>query len=200
MWNKTRICGSQLDQQIFISPGGDGNFCWRPLGDSLSSHRPEIFAKALSGDLMSQNLHRSSHPNYQVPQRFSVAEILAMTTVFAVLFGGLRYFGAPVMLYMFLGTQAVIVCLVQMSFGSVPRGASTAVGCFFLPLWVWLIPVLSGADPAITTEGTVAELPIVLAFGGLLGYCTGTLAAGVFLVMDAFDGTRHRLTRSRPAP
>ena len=148
---------------------------------------------------MSQILLRQSPLNYQVPQRFSMAEILGMMTVFALLFGALRYFGAPVMLYMFLGTQGVIVCIVQMSFGSVPRGASTLVGCVFLPLWVWLIPVLSGAEPAMAFEGSVAELPVALAFGGLLGYCTGTLAAGVFLVMDALDGSRQRTARGRAA-
>jgi len=134
---------------------------------------------------------------YRVPQRFSVAEILAMMTVFAVLFGVLRYFAAPATLYMFLGTQAVAVCVVQMLFGAVPRGASTTVGCLFLPLWIWLMSTLGRIEQPIGFEGSLAELPIALAFGGLLGYCTGALAAGVFLVMDALDQTRGRMLGGR---
>ncbi len=122
---------------------------------------------------------------YRVPQRFSVAEILAMMTVFAFLFGALRGFGAPAALYLFLGTQAVVVCLVQMSFGAVPRGASAVVGCVFLPLWVVGMSFFGMVDGLGDLTATPRNLPVFLAYGALLGYCTGTLAAGVFLVMRA---------------
>jgi hypothetical protein len=128
-----------------------------------------------------------------------VAEILALMTVFAVLFGFLRGFGASAWLYLFLGTQAVAVCLVQMWFGAVPRGASMLVGSVFLPLWVWGLYVWGSADAPTDFKGTWADLPIVLIFGALLGYCTGALAAGVFLVMDALSGARERGVAGRGA-
>ncbi len=125
-----------------------------------------------------------SPEGYRVPERFSIAEILAMMTVFGCLFGALRSFGAPASLYLFLGTQGVAICLVQMRFGEVPRGASTFVGCFFLPLWVWAMSASGSAELPAGFEGTLADLPLVLGFGGLLGYCTGVMAAGVFLILD----------------
>ena len=134
---------------------------------------------------------------YRVPQRFSIAEILAMMTVFAFLFGALRYFRAPATLYLFLGTQAVVVCLVQMRFGSVPRGASMLVGCVFLPVWAWAATTFGGLDFPSSFQGTVTDVLIAVLFGGLLGYCTGALAAGVFLVMDMFDALARRTANRR---
>jgi hypothetical protein len=137
----------------------------------------------------------ASAEGYRVPPKFSIAEILAMITVFAFLFGALRFFGAPAPLYLFLGTQAVVICLVQMRFGEVPRGASMVVGCIFLPVWSWLTLLMGHGQQLIGFEGSFAELPMVAAFGGLLGYCTGALAAGVFLIMDSLEVLRGRLVR-----
>ncbi len=135
--------------------------------------------------------------SYRVPQRFSLAEILVMMTVFAVLFGVLRQFGAPATLYLFLGSQAVVICLVQMWFGEVPRGASTVVGCFFLPAWVWVLAASGSVNFPQEMEGSLVDICATVAFGGLLGYCTGALAAGVFLVMDMYDGRAGRSNRRR---
>lgn len=140
--------------------------------------------------------HKSAD-TYRVPQRFSIAEILAMTTVFGLLFGGLRWFGASPILYMFLGTQALIICLVQMSFGTVPRGASTVVGCLFLPGWVWVLYALESPGLPASFQGSWSDIPYVVLFGGLLGYCTGAMAAGVFLVMDILEGLGQRAARRR---
>ena len=129
---------------------------------------------------------------YRVPQRFSVAEILAMTTVFGLLFGGLRCFGASPIMYMFLGTQAVVICLVQMRFGTVPRGASTLVGCVFLPVWELVLWVLG--SPGLLGDSQLSwwYLFFVVLFGGLLGFCTGAMVAGVFLVTDMLAGLVRR--------
>jgi hypothetical protein len=144
---------------------------------------------------------RSTH-GYRMPRRFTVAQILAMMTVFAALFGVLRCFGAPPVLYLFLGTQAVAVCLVQMKFGDVPRGASMLVGCVFLPVWVGSFLLFGGSGmmgfpPSRTGGAWLPGLPFIIAFGGLLGYCTGTVVAGVFLVLDLADGVVQRAARRR---
>ncbi len=149
------------------------------------------------GLVMQSETYQSLDEGYRVPQRFSIAEILAMMTVFGLLFGALRHFGAPATLYLFLGTQAVVICLVQMRFGEVPRGASTIVGCIFLPIWVWSLSAFGNGSLPTGFEGSLADLPIVLGFGGLLGYCTGALAAGVFLVLDTIEDACHRMLRDR---
>lgn len=130
---------------------------------------------------------QSAQVGYRVPTRFSVAEILAMMTVFGLLFGGLRYFGAPIWLYPFLGSQGMAICLVQMRFGNVARGASTMVGCVFLPAWMAAVAFFAPAHYAMPLAEVVKELPFTVPFGGLLGYCTGTMAAGVFLILDKFE-------------
>lgn len=154
----------------------------------------DFFSRGIFGVLA---MSRASTPQegYRVPERFSISEILVMTTVFGFLFGALRLFHAPATLYLFLGSQAVAVCLVQMWFGAVPRGASTFVGCVFLPLWIWLLSATQSTELPMGTAFGIAELPFIAAFGGLLGYCTGALAAGVFLILDALHGTRDRLVR-----
>ena len=171
-------------------------FWWRIHGQLLSSLWFRLFS-ALIGALVMSHVS-ATQDGYRVPERFSIAEILVMITVFGLLFGALRFFRAPATIYLFLGTQAVVVCLVQMWFGAVPRGASTFVGCLFLPLWIWLLSATGNQDLPVGSGFGIVELPFVSAFGGLLGYCTGALAAGVFLIMDAVDGSRNRLARSQP--
>ncbi len=136
---------------------------------------------------------RSPAVGYRVPARFSISEILAMMTIFGLLFGALRYFEAQLWLYMFLGTQGMVVCLVQMRFGHLPRGASTFVGCLFFPAWMAATALLAPSEFAVPLSEVVKQLPFTVPFGGLLGYCTGTLAAGVFLIVD-------KLARTAPPP
>lgn len=134
---------------------------------------------------------------YRVPRRFSIAEILAMMTVFGIVFGLLRVFQAHPAWYMFLGTQGVVICLVQMRFGSVPRGASTLVGCVFLPLWTWGMAAFGSSALPAQFSSSWGDVPFAVAFGGLIGYCTGALAAGVFLILDMGDNLVRRAGKRR---
>ncbi len=141
--------------------------------------------------MQSASLSKSSD-SYRVPRRFSLAEILVLITVFALLFGGLRFLQAPAAIYLFLGTQAVIVCLAQMWFGEVPRGISALVGAVFLPAWIWVAFAMGGGRFLEQMRGTLLDVVVTVAFGGFLGYCTGALAAGVFMVMDMCERYCHR--------
>jgi len=134
---------------------------------------------------------------YRIPQRFGVAASLGLLTLFSLLFAGLRSFGAPPALYLFLSIQAVVVCLVQMTFGAAARWASTLVGCVFLPAWVWILVALEShlLPPKFTSSWV--DLPAAIFFGGLLGYCTGTVLAGVFLVIDVGATLAERAARWR---
>jgi hypothetical protein len=126
-----------------------------------------------------------------------MAEMLAMMTVFGLLFGGLRIFKAPATVYLYLGTQAVVICLVQMRFGSVPRGASMVVGSVFLPLWIWTLAAWDSSYVPARFEGSWGDVPLVVFLGSALGYCTGAMAAGVFLVLDLLDGFARRAATRR---
>jgi hypothetical protein len=138
-----------------------------------------------------------TNDGYRVPQRFSIAEILAMMTVFSVVFGLLRRFDVHPAWYLFLGVQGLMVCLVQMWFGTVPRGSSTLLGSVLLPMWIWLLAAFgSSALPAYHTASWI-DVPFTVMFGGLLGYCTGALAAGVFLVLDLGDDIWRRAAERR---
>ncbi len=131
-----------------------------------------------------------SPDGYHVPEQLSMAAVLALLTVFGLLFGGLRMFGAPATVYLFLGCQALIVCLVQMWFGAVPRGASMFVGCVFLLCWVGVAMLMGrGAFPP-GAAGTWLDMLVVVLVGGLLGYGIGALVAGVFLVIDLWGNLR----------
>jgi len=128
--------------------------------------------------------------HYVVPKRFGLTAILALLTTLAVVFGALRYANAPPVVYLFIGSEIVAICLVQIFFGSAPRGGSALTGAILLPFWV--IVFLDTAS--IPAAWQVAFIVTLIAAGALLGYCIGTLAAGFFLVTDLVEMT---LARSR---
>ena len=127
---------------------------------------------------------------YRVPSRFGVAAVLTLTTSLAVFFGALKYMNAPAAAYLFVGSQIAAICLVQIFFKSVPRGGSALAGAVLLPLWVYLTVIMPGRLNLLTAMDwpqMLLALSGFAAFGGLVGYCTGALAAGFFLVMDIVE-------------
>jgi hypothetical protein len=124
---------------------------------------------------------------YKVPQRFGMSAILGIMTALALLFGGLRLLDAPPVIYLFFGGQALAICIAQMFNGRMPRAASTIAGAAILPAFALTVALF---DPRID-DGDVGAVFCVLAFcvpsGALIGYLTGTCAAGIFLVMDALE-------------
>jgi hypothetical protein len=135
---------------------------------------------------MAAPLHAPKNGTYSVPQRFGISAILALTTLFAFVFAGLRAFNAPTVLYLFFGTLAVTICLAQMVFGQVPRLSSIASGALLLPFWVFVIAIweesAGGGRNAI--GWAVGLAPFTLIAGAILGYLAGTVMAGFFLLLD----------------
>jgi hypothetical protein len=137
---------------------------------------------------IAQWLRRDTPPpvrTYVVPKRFGISAILALMTGMAVLFGFMRVFDAPPVLYLFFSTMALAICIAQMVWGNMPRQASIGVGAIVAPVFVVI---------AVLAEGSVRDLwrlPCALVFsvmwGALFGYLTGTCAAGIFLVMEILD-------------
>ncbi len=122
---------------------------------------------------------------YTVPRRFGLFPVLALTTIFAILFGGLNYMHAPPLVYMFVSTEISAICIVQILFGSTARSASAIIGAILLPFWVAIsfVGELGKANLLLLIVGGVALMPP----GAVLGYFIGTLAAGFFLAMDLLE-------------
>ncbi len=156
---------------------------------------------------------------YQVPSRFSLTAIMGLLTVLAMIFGLLRAFDAHPVVYLFVGSEIVAICLAQILVGSAPRGGSTLTGAILLPLWVYLtMRKMPSAGPMValvlagqTEVSPMIELLLVVAFhslvllmlvafGALMGYCIGTLAAGFFLMMDLIEPWLLRDTTAYQLP
>lgn len=139
-------------------------------------------------------------PDYVVPKRFGMSAILGVMTALAALFGILRFFGAEPYFYAFFAIETLTICLAQMFYGGAPRVASVVAGAVILPLFTFVAAQfseqLSGGDVCCMLVGFVP-------FGALLGYITGTCAAGIFLVMDSVEnylkGQRESLEPIRPS-
>jgi hypothetical protein len=108
---------------------------------------------------------------------------MGLLTVLAVIFGVLRAIESPPVVYLFVGSEIMAICLVQILFGSAPRGGSTVTGAILLPFWVYL----TLKTPAIPVAYELILFTSLIGFGALMGYCIGTLAAGFFLMMDLIE-------------
>jgi protein-S-isoprenylcysteine O-methyltransferase Ste14 len=126
---------------------------------------------------------------YTVPKRFGMAAIVALFTALGVLFAILRYWQASPAVYLFVSSEVVAICLAQIIFGSAPRGVSILTGALLLPFWVFAAMKIEGQGRPewMSPTALYAIFGFLFAFGGLLGYCIGALAAGFFLVMDMIE-------------
>jgi hypothetical protein len=120
---------------------------------------------------------------------------LVTVGLFAVLFGFLRMSDAPLVAYVPCALFCLAIPLGQVFLyeGRQPRRASCLVGARLLPLlYIGALAVFRFQDLVREfryheSEFVVVALTLVIfltASGYLLGYCIGTLSAGVFLVVD----------------
>lgn len=121
---------------------------------------------------------------YSVPRRFGMAALLAIMTALACLFGGLRFLDAPPVVYLFLGTEVMVICVAQMLYNAEPRRASVVAGAILLPVFsLGSAFFLRGGDQV---EALCWAIPSV-AFGAFAGYLVGACVAGIFLLMDKLE-------------
>ncbi len=121
---------------------------------------------------------------YSVPKRFGLSALLALMTALACLFGALRLFDTPPVIYLFLGTQVMVICVAQMFYNAEPRRASMVAGAILLPIF------LAGTAffvPGRESGGVLCMAVPGILFGGFAGYLIGTCVAGVFLLMDKLE-------------
>lgn len=157
--------------------------------------------ESIAGGVQQAAQSLSRAPDYVVPKRFGMSAILGIMTALAGVFGVLRFVNAEPFFYAFFAIQSLTICLAQMFYGKTPRLASTVAGAVILPLFTI---VASRFSENLNAEEIVCMTIGFVPFGALLGYITGTCAAGVFLVMDAaenyFKGQPVLDHRPRPAP
>jgi hypothetical protein len=153
-----------------------------PVGEAFQL-RPEDVYRPPPTFQLPQLLNKA---DYVVPQRFGLSAIFGITTALAFLFGCMHWLECPPGVYLFLGLQSVVICLVQMFHGKTPRIASAIAGAVIALVFVlgsvWLFSHRS-PHPLEIFALAVLSIPI----GGFLGYLTGTCAAGVFLIMDKLE-------------
>jgi hypothetical protein len=124
-------------------------------------------------------------PDFAVPKTFGMSAIFGIMTALALLFAALRWLNAFPEVYFFLSGLAIAICVAQMAYGKAPRLASVVAGGLILPLVFIVAAVLSGDSMRIGLAILIA-IPL-LPCGALLGYLTGTCAAGIFLVMNYLE-------------
>ena len=125
-----------------------------------------------------------AEPTFHVPTRFGMSAILGTCRVAGGKLRLTRTFGETGVMSLYFGLLSMVICIVQMRFGDVPRQASIIAGAVMLP--VFLIGVAMFMDGQHRGEFAclvVFSIPI----GGFLGYVTGTFAGGIFLLMDMFE-------------
>lgn len=161
----------------------DAEQAWQHLlGDDYNEYRGN------TGMLLPRRpqLSNGTAPQYFVPKRFGLPAIIALVTTFAVMFGILNAFQrwltelhfSPI-LHLYFGLLLMLVWVAQMRFGHSARMASLIVGAVLLPAFVAFS--LDKPPPANTIAIAAVGLGML---GGLIGYCMGAVAAGLFLVAD----------------
>jgi hypothetical protein len=121
---------------------------------------------------------------YSVPKRFGLSALLALITALACLFGGLRRLDTPPVIYLFLGTEVMAICVAQMFYNAEPRRASMIAGAILMPIF------LAGTAffvPGPDLRGTLCMIVPGVVFGAFAGYLIGTCVAGIFLLMDKLE-------------
>ncbi|MDX1947553.1 MAG: hypothetical protein SFU86_19295 [Pirellulaceae bacterium] len=123
-------------------------------------------------------------PEYVVPQRFGMSAIWGIMTLLCLVYGGMHWLDAWPVFYLFIAVQVLLVCGVQMVSGEAPRLASAISGAVLAPLFAFVSALFAPGE--VVGELLCLLIPLAL-FGALVGYLTGTCAAGVFLIMDKLE-------------
>jgi hypothetical protein len=130
-------------------------------------------------------------PAVGMPRKFSMAVLMMMVTLFAVMFSILRWLEAPPVYYGIFGVLVFGVTLGQMILfgGNYPRAASIWSGAVLLPVEIGAINLFSNlihvyynifARVATTIFYMIFTVPV----GALFGYLAGGLTAGVVMLLE----------------
>jgi hypothetical protein len=165
-------------------------------GPAPSFHSAAAPALAPAGDWM--RWLEAQPAEYMVPQRFGMSAILGMMTALALLFALLRALDAHPAIYLFFGSLGLVISTAQMLNNARPRVASVVAGAILVPLMWAVLLAMDRQGPPLLAIACIAI--VATPVGAFLGYAAGTVAAGVFLVMDRLERWwTRRLSVALPA-
>jgi putative addiction module component (TIGR02574 family) len=134
---------------------------------------------------------------YSVPRRFDLSTIFVVTLAYSLLFGLMSMASFPPVASMSIGGFITLVAVSQAVLfqGKRPRTASLIVGslifgCAILAFWFVNGQRSYPAAVFVITGG------YTVATGMILGYLSGTIVGGIFLIADK---CRNRFARNRDA-
>ena len=132
------------------------------------------------------------HPPRGVPRRFGLGMLFVWTTVFSVALVGANALDTPWPVVLVLSLFFVLVAIGQWYFGEGhrARAASVVLGAvYFPPLMLIALAIDSSLLRMVWASWLWVGLGLVLTVSvcGAMGYLTGTLVAGVFLVAYWID-------------
>jgi hypothetical protein len=130
-------------------------------------------------------------PATGMPRKFSIAIMMTMVTLFAVLFSLFRCIHAPPVIYGVFGVLVFGVAVGQMVLfgGNYPRAASIWTGAFLLPVEVACIIFFSneftnGNDLFSRFFLAIFVMIYTIPIGAFFGYSAGALTGGVVLLLE----------------
>jgi hypothetical protein len=126
---------------------------------------------------------------YTVPKRFGMRTLLVVTALCGGLLAIAKTTAVPTGVMVFYSLFLAAVCVSQMLFERMPRLASILTGAIYMPAVIFgaeFLPVgtedlLRQVLPRFDTDQSLMWIVVI---GGFLGYLTGTVMAGVFMVFE----------------
>jgi hypothetical protein len=130
---------------------------------------------------------------YSAPRRFDLATIFVITAAYSILFGAITALDYGPFQIIVLGSIVTLIAVVQgWLHGEVnPRGASIVVGAAAYTLFSYF---LWRAHPRAFFVNDIVYVVVIngLIGGAALGYLSGAVVGGVFLVADFLRGKLER--------
>ncbi len=153
---------------------------------------------------------------FAAPRRFDLVTMLVVTLAYALLFAGMKVLDFSSSAFIRIASLITLVAIAQslfatwekprqvsFLFSNDPRQVSVIVGIAF---YVFFMPWMYGAaffwqeiQRGVSLGPLVMSLPAILLPGTLMGYFSGVLVAGVFLVADRLRGGLGLMRRNRKA-
>jgi hypothetical protein len=191
--------------QIFARYGIDHDRLKNKVVQALASKTSRLLDVAIDAIVVPLSSEERYWPQYAVPwgaawdkkpavgmpRKFSMAVMMMMVTLFAIMFSILRWFDALPVYYGVFGVLVFGVTMGQMVLfgGKYPRAASIWSGAVLLPVEIGAINLFSdfirvyyNIFARITT--TIFYMIFTVPVGALFGYLAGGLTAGVVLLLE----------------
>jgi hypothetical protein len=129
---------------------------------------------------------QASRRIYSFPRRFGLGTLLVITLVFGALSAYFRWLQWPGELVLGALCFVGLVGAMQFAFERAPRHISVLVGSFVFAAWPIIMRLLASRNFNRFDLFEIAFLSAICAIiGAVVGYFTGTLIGGIFLLMDS---------------